>query len=254
MAQFSATIDNPGTSQDKTSIAIVEDLGVISWQAGDAIAVYDNAGTMAELTTTGFGTTAVFEGPAELGDGPYTAIYPAAMATGSNTISLGTTQTHSTTHFDAPMYATSANTSLTFKNPCSVLKINVDYPKSIRSIEVHADQSLCGDFQLGMSNGNATMSCTANGDNIVTLDCGTGADCSEGHDFYIYLPANTYTGMTITLKATDGSICVKTLNVNSWTLAPSTYYSLNFNEEKDGIDQEHWLYRLPVRLTQNFNW
>lgn len=137
VAQFSATIDNPSTSQDKTSIAIVEDLGVISWQAGDAIAVYDNAGTMAELTTTG---------------------------------------------------------------------------------------------------------------------CGTGADCSEGHDFYIYLPANTYTGMTITLKATDGSICVKTLNVNSWTLAPSTYYSLNFNEEKDGIDQEHWLYRLPVRLTQNFNW
>lgn len=89
---------------------------------------------------------------------------------------------------------------------------------------------------------------------LTTTGFGTGADCSEVHDFYIYLPANTYTGMTITLKATDGSICVKTLNVNSWTLAPSTYYSLNFNEEKDGIDQEHWLYRLPVRLSQNFNW
>lgn len=117
VTQFSATIDNPGTSQDKTSIAIVEDLGVISWQAGDAIAVYDNAGTMAELTTTGFGT---------------------------------------------------------------------------------------------------------------------GADCSEGHDFYIYLPANTYTGMTITLKATDGSICVKTLNVNSWTLARAPTIRSTSTRKKTG--------------------
>lgn len=237
---FTGTIEK--TSVDsKTSIQIENNTGKVVWEAGDAIAVYDQgaAYTLDAIPTGDDYTTADFTGDATPLGGPYTAIYPASIATSATGVTLPTEQDCTNgTHFTAPMYAYSTSTHLVFKNLCGVLQLNLPaVEKTITSIELTTPNNvISGDFAVDYNGGNPTLTNTANGGHTLTLNCGEqGMDCSQGLTLYIYLPAGDYTEMTFAFEASDASCCLKHFEdsdepiiIERNTYYPTTFGSNNF--------------------------
>ncbi len=248
---FTGSIEK-ATVDSKTSIQIdnATDEGMVVWESGDQVAIYDRGISYTlQAIPTGDNTTADFTGDATPVGGPYYAIYPAGIATGAESITLPAEQTCSNgTHFTAPMYAYSTTTDLVFKNLCGVLQLNLPaVNKTIASIELTTpNNNICGDFAIDYNNGDPQLSCTANGGHTLTLNCGEqGMDCSNGLTFYIYLPADNYNNMTFDIEATDHSYCLKHFEDadNPITIARNTYYpttlsNLSFIDPAQLIDRE----------------
>lgn len=221
---FTASIES-AVQQSKTTISFNQSMetgdwsGNVMWESGDAIAVYGSGSAAAStLVTSSTGATAEFvlqEGSAELGGGPYYAIYPAGLAEGAGSIALPEVQECGGSHVAAPMYAYTENDHLAFKNLCGLLELNLTTDKTMKSIEVTTPNNVISGtgFGVAYNNGNPTLSIPATGGHHVTLDCGAGVDCTNGATFYLYLPPAEYTAMTITFIATDGSS--RTLRLNN---------------------------------------
>ena len=226
---FSGSIEK-ATVDSKTSINIANNTGTVKWESGDQVAIYDQGASYTlEAIPTSDNTTADFTGDATPSGGPYYAIYPADIATGSASIPLPAEQNCTDgTHFTAPMYAYSSTSKLMFKNLCGVLQLNLPaMNKTIASIELTTpNNNICGDFSINYNNGNPQLNCTANGGHTITLNCGEGMDCSQGLTFYIYLPAGDYNNMTFAIEATDQSCCLKHFENAGTpiTIARNTYY------------------------------
>lgn len=92
----------------------------------------------------------------------------------------------STSNNYAPMSAESETTTLNFTNSCGMLKLNIKGDKSISSIKV----------------GEYTLTC----DPVVALNTETGTD------FYVALPADTYSNLKLVFTASDNTVCTKTAN------------------------------------------
>ena len=229
---FTGSIEK-ATIDSKTSIQIdnATNEGKVIWESGDQVAIYDQGVSYTlQAVPTGDYTTADFTGDATPSGGPYYAIYPADIATGSASITLPAEQNCTDgTHFTAPMYAYSTTSKLTFKNLCGVLQLNLPaMNKTIASIELTTpNNNICGDFAVDYNDGDPRLNCTANGGHKLTLNCGKqGMDCSQGLTFYIYLPADDYTEMTFAIEATDRSCCLKHFEDadNPITIVRNTYY------------------------------
>jgi surface protein len=227
---FSGSIEK-ATVDSKTSINIANNTGTVKWESGDQVAIYDQGASYTlEAIPTADNTTADFTGDATPSGGPYYAIYPADIATGSASITLPAEQNCTDgTHFTAPMYAYSSTSKLMFKNLCGVLQLNLPaMNKTIASIELTTpNNNICGDFAIDYNGGDPQLNCTANGGHTLTLNCGEqGMDCSQGLTFYIYLPADDYTNMTFAIEATDRSCCLKHFEDadNPITIVRNTYY------------------------------
>ncbi len=227
---FSGSIEK-ATVDSKTSINIANNTGTVKWESGDQVAIYDQGASYTlEAIPTSDNTTADFTGDATPSGGPYYAIYPADIATGSASITLPAEQNCTDgTHFTAPMYAYSTTSKLMFKNLCGVLQLNLPaMNKTIASIELTTpNNNICGDFAVDYNDGDPRLNCTANGGHKLTLNCGEqGMDCSQGLTFYIYLPADDYTNMTFAIEATDRSCCLKHFEDadNPITIVRNTYY------------------------------
>lgn len=229
---FTGSIEK-ASIDSKTSIQIdnATNEGMVVWESGDQVAIYDQGVSYTlEAVPTGDYTTADFTGDATPSGGPYYAIYPAGIASGSESITLPAEQTCSNgTHFTAPMYAYSTTSNLVFKNLCGVLQLNLPaVNKTIASIELTTpNNNICGDFAVNYNNGDPQLNCTANGGHTLTLNCGEqGMDCSNGLTFYIYLPAGDYNNMTFDIEATDHSYCRKHFEDadNPITIVRNTYY------------------------------
>ena len=229
---FTGSIER-ATVDGKTSIQIdnATNEGMVVWESGDQVAIYDQGVSYTlEAIPTGDKTTADFTGDAKPTGGPYYAIYPASIASGSESITLPAEQNCTDgTHFTAPMYAYSTTSKLVFKNLCGVLQLNLPaVNKTISSIELTTpNNNICGDFAVNYNGGKPRLNCTANGGHTLTIDCGEqGMDCSNGLTFYIYLPADNYNNMTFDIEATDHSYCRKHFEDtdNPITIARNTYY------------------------------
>ncbi len=243
---FKATIENPA-QQSKTSIA---SNGMMTWRSGDQIVVF--YGTSATsmtgqslLSTTSTGRTAEFT--LALGNEPtgghYYAVYPANIAgmIYHNSINLPTSQEYHAAEsgkvqFEAPMYAYSNDDQLVFKNLCGVVRITLTSPKTINRIAISANEPLCGQFAVSWNGGEPSLATTSTEGTEVEFTCGSGVDCTEGTDFYLYLPVNEvgYTGMEFVFYATDGTYSTKTLKddqryvVGRNTLNPLVFSNLVF--------------------------
>lgn len=239
---FKATIENPA-QQGKTSIASD---GMMTWRSGDRIVVF--YGTSATsmtgqslLSTTSTGRTAEFT--LALGNEPtgghYYAVYPANIAgmIYHNSINLPTSQEYHAAEggkvqFDAPMYAYSNDDQLVFKNLCGVVRITLTTPKAINRIVVSANEPLCGQFTVNWNGGEPTLATTSTESTEVEFTCGSGVNCAEGADFYLYLPVNEmgYTGMEFAFYATDGTYSTKTLmNDQRYVVGRNTLNPLVFS-------------------------
>lgn len=263
-ALFVATIENP-THQGKTDINVsAQNLGVMTWSNGDQIAVYGSTGSTEPcfLSTTSTTNTATFNsvvnGVSVPTTGDYYVIYPASMTQTSNgyntcgTITLPATQTYHTAvgnkvQFEAPMCAytqrsgndQSENVNLQFKNLCGVVQLNLSglsTSKTISKIMVGSNENICGNFTVTSWSGNNAptmthITVTGQNDKVMELDCGTGVSCGSGTtSFYIYLPAQTYTGLQFTFFATDGTHCSVSLKDNqSFIVGRNNLYPITLN-------------------------
>lgn len=99
------------------------------------------------------------------------------------------------------MCADSENLDFNFRNLCGAIRLDIATSLSgikLDRIVLDADQGLSGNFNL---DGGEAVVTSSDG---VRLDCGGVALGPEAASFYISVPANTYTGLTITLFTSDG--------------------------------------------------
>ena len=168
---FTATIDNPATRTTiNTDASDTENRGKVSWDNDDEISISDGTNTAIysiSSITDGKATFTYKSGqPLATSDVTYTATY------GSEPL---TAQVYSSNAGNLPMRATSTTTSLHFSVTCGLLKLNLTKTgESIKSIEV-SDAS-----------------------NTYTLTCTDAVSIASGADFFIALPAGTYTKFVIT--------------------------------------------------------
>lgn len=199
--------------------------GHLYWSENDQVAIYGSAGRSVYnviLTGSAPTTNAKLQMAADEtapGDPSYTAIYPAAIAPATNTeiITLPATQASVSGELTGyPMYAPeTSSTFLHFKNLCSVLKITMQKEGAqISKIQIITDQYINGDFEIDGST-NTLAYHNDNGQNnhkkVTTLTFSDGpVSISDGHDFYIYLPANTYDYFQIKVYDQNGNMFTRT--------------------------------------------
>lgn len=206
---FKATAEYPAT---KTAL---NDTYQVLWQNGDKIKVKDGSGNVSQYETANSASaTAEFNfvegsGTAAAG-GPYEAWYPATLFDGTSQALPAVQQYVANNISEAPMYATSSDHSLAFKNLCGIirLKITTDVNRSVSKIVLSdTNKGLSGAFTVG-SDGAAVVS----GTDGVTLDCGTSGAAigTTATNFLIAVPAGSYEHLKITVVATDGSVQTRT--------------------------------------------
>lgn len=242
-SQFRATMEGCTDQSGKT----VLDGTALNWVEGDQIAVYGTAGCgIYTATPQTPATVAVFDNVSgETGDGTFEAFYPATLTTDGVNITLPTTQSYveGSIH-EFPMYAMSNNQVLSFKNLCGVLKMHLAKTGvNISSITVTAGSEINGtwlvnymvyagddpEISADYSRGTPMLQYVSGGTNSITLECATAQAIDNGADFYIYLPADSYTGLQIGMNTDDGRYCVKTANTTI-NVVRSQYTTINLGE------------------------
>ena len=199
------------TESSATKTALDDNYNVL-WQNGDMITILDGDSHVGVYSTTSTTTQGVFTHSSgdEAGTSPYTAYYPSTIYKGG-TLTLPAEQTYVAENISgAPMMAVSSTTSLGFKNLVGIIKLSLTTNQSgqkVRSIALSANEGMSGPFTV--TSDAAVVSGTAG----VTLDCGTEgvAIGTTAIPFYIAVPANTYTGLSITVTTTTGAYQTFTL-------------------------------------------
>ena len=201
------------------------------WNSGDAIKVFDNAGTAYLFTTTDNNVTeATFTSETSLdANESYTAFYPAAATAKQDNeirLTLPAAQTFAVGSFGNatyPMAATNTGANFTFHSTCGLLAIPVQGTGNIGSIELTsktAGENLTGQLRYDLS-GNY-LGFTGEG-TVVTLDCGNIAlDATNATTFYFVLPKDVFAnGFKAVLK--NGTTELYTLETElSNTIAAET--------------------------------
>lgn len=227
--QFTATMEecadihNPKTALNGT---------VLEWVAGDEIKIY--SGSVAVFTATPLtpATQATFTTDDESFQdaGSYIAYYPAANNSAYNSLTLPATQVSEDGSLRGfPMHAYSReSTNLQFRNLCGVLKLNLQKTGvTVTSIALTMDDPINGVYTVtGPATNQAELnsSPSSEGSNTTTLVCNQ--SINTAHDFYIYLPAGTYSGLTLTITALDGTVCTKGPATSSVVIERSKYSTL----------------------------
>lgn len=215
--KFIGTIDR----ENKTHLDGLD----VKWNEGDQIAIFSNIATGSGIYQVdqigNGGSSASFSyvsgtehTPSEGGE--YWAVYPTSMATSNRgTINIPSVQTYSANtanSMDFPMYAHGIGNEISFNNICGILKLHLTRPNGggtiTRIVVSNSDKRINGTFSITTSNenGSTKYGITADAENstnasqrTITINFGEGGhQLAEENDFYIYLPAGTYSGLKIT--------------------------------------------------------
>ncbi|MBO7563182.1 MAG: hypothetical protein J6T04_09915 [Bacteroidales bacterium] len=245
---FSATIE-PAT---KIALEKEGDTYNVLWRSGDMIAVRNYVfGT----PPVGFYTTTsntshgdfTYDSGTELTTGSFYAFYPAEYWSEQNA-AYPITQNYTPGVIKAPMFAYSTTTNLQFKNIGGLIRINLKTPltgKKIKKIYLYSTaQSLSGtitNITSLNSNPTATVDKNSPAQHPVVLDCGNnGVEIgSDPTPFYIAVPANTYTDLTIGVITVEGIKQTYTLNSDKSIVVERSSIAditLTFNKDPEIID------------------
>lgn len=197
-----ATIDAVST---RTAIAAAGDHYDVNWVTGDTISVSDGTTTALYEAATGGSTVSEFKNVSgsTLSGSSIVGYYPQEISNGF----LPYCQKYAADGvYKVPMISdvSSDAKNLLFKPITGILKVNVTTTAGnivVKSISVRADQGLSGNYTM------------IDGAAIVNDVTGTALACGEGvaisgtaTPFYIAVPANTYTGLKITVEVGDGMV------------------------------------------------
>ena len=230
VATFTASMEDCGDVRNaKTMLSGT----ALQWVEGDEIKIH--SGTSAVFTATPLdpATTATFATTdGNFADaGSYLAYYPADNNLNQSTVRLPATQeSEDGSLIGFPMHAyANGSKNLQFRNLCGVLKVNLQKTGvTVTSIRLTMGSPINGDYTVNdiLSN-QATLSSTpisGTGSNTTTLVCNQ--SINTAHDFYIYLPAGTYSGLTLEITASDGFVCTKGPATGSVVIERSKYSTL----------------------------
>ena len=128
--------------------------------------------------------------------------------------------------------------SIQFKNMGGLLRLTISGSADIKSITISADQAMAGEFSCDEPGMAATIT---DSKKSITLDCGDGVNLtSSGVEFFIAMPANTYTGVSIKLIDTDDNVCTKTfkgtdgLVIERSVITPASFTASDFKSYNIG--------------------
>ena len=207
---FTATTESPAT---KTALNKNGETYNVLWQNGDQIAIVDaasNIGVYQTTSTTTQGNFSYMSGTAATTP-VYKAWYPATLYN-AGAPTLPATQEYIAGNIkNSPMYAESGTESLSFKNICGIIRLNVSTSvvgKKVRKIILSANQGMSGTITNAatLASDSDSYIAAVSGTDGITLDCGeSGVDISATPTaFHFAVPAKTYTGLKITVITTDG--------------------------------------------------
>lgn len=214
-----------GDTETKTSLSGLETDGKYHalWTAGDMIAVYVDGSISASdfSLVSGAGTdNGTFAG-ATAGSS-FVGFYPSSMITSEGwrnnmlTVELPQEQIYVPGTFAQgtyPMIAVGAANNLSFKNLCAILKVSLTGEEQVSSIEfkpADASKVVSGKatVQTNYGSGSPSLVMAAGGANSVTLNCGTvQLNTTTPTDFFLVIPAGTYTGgFSLNIKTFHGTV------------------------------------------------
>lgn len=242
------------TTEPTTKIALEKegDTYNVLWRSGDMIAVRNYVygtppvGFYTTTSNTSHGDFTYHSGT-ELTTGSYYAFYPAEYWSEQNA-AYPITQNYTPGVIKAPMFAYSTTTNLQFKNIGGLIRINLKTPltgKKIKKIYLYSTaQSLSGtitNITSLNSNPTATVDKNSPAQHPVVLDCGNnGVEIgSDPIPFYIAVPANTYTDLTIGVITVEGIKQTYTLNSDKSIVVERSSIAditLTFNKDPEIID------------------
>lgn len=159
------------------------------WTSGDQV---DINGTTSPVDLSG--EKAKITGVATAAS--YTAIYPASIVTGTNTVTLPAEQTYSVDGsgnqiIAAPMAAYTTGTTLAFENICALIKVDVTPNTDLtmeRIIVTSSSTNLCGSASIDFS-GTPTLGALSGSKTVtLTFDGSTTVSNGDTKTFYIYVP------------------------------------------------------------------
>ena len=169
----------------------------------------------------------------------YQIYYPATMVTANNTLVLPAEQEYATNSVKGfPMVAVTESHAFQFTNLCGIFRLRLQKDDvAIRKITITTDKAVNGNFYVSTNAEGkyqfAARTTNNDAEKTVMLYCGDGVSIDELTDFNIYLPAGTYSTFDITIIATDGSKCVKSLNAGStFTIARNERVTLVREDEE----------------------
>lgn len=212
----------------------------IHWEDGDLVKVYGDCGYAQYRVTPEADPTSAMMSYNSVTSGnmfgflPYRIVYPYSLAldgSGNNNVlrvSLPSIQQSVSGELtkNFPMYAESMVHNVVFKNLCGVLRIHLQYPnKNIASIQVSANEALCGTYTINNSGANPILENPIDAGNVLTLYLDSPQSIDEGKNFYLCMPAGTYTNLTLTFVADDNTSCTKSSSA-SFTVGRSQISSI----------------------------
>jgi len=227
--QFRATMENCSSSDSKTTLSGSN----INWNAGDEVMVYGKEQTGLYTAQPGSpATTATLVNVDMPAQGiPYTAIYPAALANSATSVSLPAEQVTVDGNLisNFPMYATTTDENLAFKNLFGALKLHLQQANAtVSRIEVTADVEINGNFDIDNSGENPEVNYADGGSYTTTLICTTPQDITNGHDFFVTMPAGTYSNLTIKIQNAGYGVEKHSPEGATITIERSRYFTLGF--------------------------
>ena len=159
------------------------------WTSGDQVNIngtacpVDLSGSKAQITDVATAAS-------------YSAIYPASIVTGTNTVNLPAEQAYSVDGsgnqlIAAPMAAYTTGTTLTFANLCALIRVDVNPTFDItmeRIIVTSSSVNLCGSGTIDFS-GTPTLGALSGSKTVtLTFDGSTTVSSGNTKSFYIYVP------------------------------------------------------------------
>ena len=228
--QFKATMENCTNDNAKTTLNGTN----LEWTSGDQVAIYGSQqnGTYTAEPVSGAPTTATLTVSGQAAQGtPYCAIYPASAAVSATSFTLPAvqeTEDGSLTNF--PMYAKSYDENLEFKNLCGVLKIHLQQEDALVSrIEVIAGTEINGTFSIDNSGEVPAIEYVSGGTNTIVLTCSTPQDITNGKDFYVIMPAGSYSGLTVKIQNAGYGVVKNAPESATVVIDRSKYSTLGFS-------------------------
>ena len=211
---FSATTESPAT---RTALSQNGEHYDVLWQNGDQITIVDAASKVGIYQTASSTTQGIFSylSGTSATTPDYKAWYPASIYN-EGTPTLPATQEYAEGNIkNSPMYTESSTESLSFKNICGIIRLNISTTmsgKKVRSIALSATQPMSEAIYNAATLANDYIADVSEGAGV-TLDCGESgvAIGTEPTAFHFALPANSYTGLKITVLTTDGDFQTRTI-------------------------------------------
>lgn len=196
----------------RTSISPSEGGYRLVWNEGDRITVSNGAQTAIYKAAKGGGTATdfVIVSPQSFTGERFTAYYPASLAEG---ILPGVQKYAGSDIVEAPMMAETSSDvrTLDFRILSGMIRLNVSTSLSgvkVSSIELSSDQGFSGPCTID----GGVIAVNAGHASDVTLDCGQGVEIgTNATPFIISVPVAKYTGLTVTIRTTDGKQSVAKL-------------------------------------------